>query len=63
MILEDLRDFIRAISEGKTQKHLDAIIRSLQGICHVAKKVNHQKLKALAKEIRLGLGCGGSCGE
>ncbi|MEN9521478.1 MAG: hypothetical protein RLZZ381_4066 [Cyanobacteriota bacterium] len=51
LILEDLRDFIRAISLEKTQKELETIIRSLQGVCHLAKKVKHQKLKALAKEI------------
>jgi transposase len=51
LILEDLRDFIIAISEGKTQKELDKIIRSLQGVCHLAKTIKHQKLKALATEI------------
>jgi transposase len=51
LILEDLRNFIRAISQGKTQKELEQIIRSLQGVCHLAKKVKHQKLKALAREI------------
>ncbi len=51
LILEDLRDFIRAISQGKTQTELDRIIRSLQGVCHLGKKVKHKKLKALASEI------------
>lgn len=51
LILEDLRDFIGAIREGKNRTELDQIIRSLQGICHVGKKVQHQKLKSLAKEI------------
>lgn len=51
LILEDLRDFIRAISEGKTRTALDKIIGSLQGVCHLGKKVKHQKLKALASEI------------
>ena len=51
LMLTDLKDFIRAISEGKTQEELDRIIRSLQGVCHLAKTVNHKKLKALAREI------------
>ena len=51
MILEDLRNFIRAISEGKTRQELDQIIRSLQGVCYLGKKVKHKKLKALASEI------------
>ena len=51
LILEDLRDFIRGISEGKTQKQLEKMIRSLQGVCHLAKTIKHQKLKALANEI------------
>ena len=51
LILEDLRDFIRAISEGKTRTALDKIIGSLQGVCHLGKKVKHKKLKALANEI------------
>ncbi len=46
-----MRDFIRAISQGKTQPELDRIIRSLQGVCHLGKKVKHKKLKALASEI------------
>jgi transposase len=51
LILEDLRDFIRAIKLGKNRAELDQIIRSLQGICHVGKRVQHTKLKALASEI------------
>ncbi|MCC0179461.1 IS66 family transposase [Waterburya agarophytonicola K14] len=51
LILEDLRDFIYAIKSGKNRAELDLIIRSLQGICHVGKRVKHTKLKALAKEI------------
>jgi hypothetical protein len=51
LILEDLRDFIRGISQGKTQSELEKIIRSLQGVCHLGKKVKHKKLKALAREI------------
>ncbi len=51
LILEDLRDFIRGISEGKTQAELEKIIRSLQGVCNLGKKVKHKKLKALASEI------------
>jgi transposase len=51
LILEDLRDFIRGISEGKTQPELDKIIYSLQGVCHLGKKVKHKKLQALAREI------------
>ncbi len=51
LILEDLRDFIYAIKSGKNRAELDLIIRSLQGICHVGKKVKHRKLQALAKEI------------
>ncbi len=51
LILEDLRNFIRAISEGKTRQELDQIIRSLQGVCYLGKKVKHKKLKALASEI------------
>jgi transposase len=51
LILEDLRDFIRAIGEKKTQSNLDRIIRSLEGVCHLGKKVKHKKLKALASEI------------
>ena len=44
LILEDLRDFIRAISKSQTRQELDKIIRSLQGVCHLAKKVKHKKL-------------------
>lgn len=51
LILEDLKDFIGAIKEGQTEKELERIVRSLQGICHLAKTVKHKKLKALAKEI------------
>lgn len=51
LILEDLKDFITAIREGKNRAELEIIIRSLQGICHVGKRVCHVKLKALAKEI------------
>lgn len=51
LILDDLRDFIGAIREGKNRVELDLIIRSLQGICYVGKKVQHQKLKRLASEI------------
>ena len=51
LILEDLKDFITAIREGKNRAELEIIIRSLQGICHVGKRVKHVKLKALAKEI------------
>ena len=48
LILEDLRDFIRGISQGKIQAELEKIIHSLQGVCHLGKKVKHKKLKALA---------------
>ena len=51
LILDDLRDFIRAIREGKNRVELDLIIRSVLGICHVGKRIKHVKLKALAKEI------------
>ncbi len=51
LILEDLRDFIGAIKSGKNRAELDQIIRSLQGICYVGKRVKHTKLKALASEI------------
>ena len=51
IILEDLRDFIRAIREGKNRAELETIIRSLRGICYVGKKVKHRKLKGLASEI------------
>ncbi|NJL52243.1 MAG: transposase [Hydrococcus sp. SU_1_0] len=51
LILADLKDFIGAIREGKTEKELERIVRSLQGVCHLAKTVKHKKLKALAKEI------------
>ena len=51
LILEDLRDFIHGISQGKTRQELDKIIRSLQGVCYLGKKVKHKKLKALASEI------------
>jgi transposase len=51
LILDDLKDFISAIREGKNQAELEIIIRSLRGICYVGKKVKHQKLKALASEI------------
>jgi transposase len=51
LILFALRDFIRAISEGKTWQELEKIIRSLQGVCPDGKKVKHKKLQALAREI------------
>ena len=51
LILTDLKDFIRAISQGKTRRELDKIIRSLRGVCHLGKRVKHEKLQALAKEI------------
>ncbi len=51
LILEELKDFIRGISQGKTRQELDKIIRSLKGVCHLGKKVQHIKLKALASEI------------
>jgi hypothetical protein len=51
LILEDLRDFIRGIKEEKNRAELETIIRSLQGICYVGKKVKHRKLQALASEI------------
>ena len=51
LILEDLKDFISAIKAGKMQQELMRAIRSLQGICHVGKRVKHTKLKALASEI------------
>lgn len=37
--------------ESKTKPELEKIIRSLQGVCHLAKTVKHKKLKALASEI------------
>ena len=46
-----MKDLIRAIRFGKNRAELDQIIHSLQGICHVGKRVKHVKLKALAKEI------------
>ena len=51
LILDDLRDFIHAINSGQNRAELDQIIRSLQGICHVGKRVKHTRLKALASEI------------
>ena len=51
LILTDLKDFIRALSEGKTRRELDKIIRSLRGACYLGKRVKHEKLQALAKEI------------
>ena len=51
LILDNLRNFIHAIKSGKNQMELDRIIRSLQGICYVGKRVKHTKLKALAREI------------
>ncbi|HEY9768619.1 MAG TPA: transposase [Coleofasciculaceae cyanobacterium] len=51
LILEDLKDFIDAIKKGKTEQELERIVRSLQGVCHLAKTIKHQKLKALAREI------------
>ena len=52
LILDNLRDFIHAIKSGTNRVELDQIIRSLQGVCHVGRRVvNHEKLKALANEI------------
>jgi transposase len=51
LIFEDLRDFIDAIKSGQKRAKLDQIIRSLEGICHVGKRVKPTKLKALASEI------------
>lgn len=52
LILDNLRDFIHAIKSETNRVELDQIIRSLQGVCHVGKRVvNHEKLKALANEI------------
>lgn len=51
LILSDLKDFLHGINQSKTREELDKIIRSLQGVCHLGKKVKHKKLKALAKEI------------
>ncbi len=51
LILEDLKDFISAIGEGKNRAELEMIIRSLRGVCHIGKRIKHTKLKALAKEI------------
>jgi transposase len=51
LILASLRDFMRAISDSQTPQELDKIIRSLQGLCHLASTVKHQKLQALAREI------------
>ena len=52
LILDNLRDFIHALKSGKNQPELNQIIRSLEGICHIGKRVvRHEKLKALANEI------------
>jgi IS1 family transposase len=51
LILTSLKDFIDAINQGQSSVELEKIICSLQAVCHLAKKVHHQKLKALAAEI------------
>ncbi len=37
--------------KAKPRQKSEKIIRSLQGVCHLGKKVKHKKLKALASEI------------
>ena len=37
--------------KAKPRQKSEKIIRSLQGVCYLGKKVKHKKLKALASEI------------
>ena len=46
-----MKDFIHGLNSGQNRAELDQIILSLRGICHLGKRVKHQKLKALASEI------------
>ena len=49
------------IAEGSEDNRLiRKLLAGLRRVCHLGKKVEHNKLQALAKEIRLGLGGGDS---
>ena len=51
-ILDDLRELIATIAEKSENSHLTCkLLRGLRRVCHLGKKAEHQKLKALAKEI------------
>lgn len=51
-ILDDLRSLISTIASGSEDNHLiRKLLRGLRRVCHLGKKVDHQKLQALGKEI------------
>ena len=63
-ILDDLRELIATIASASEDNRLiRKLLARLRRVCHLGKKADHTKLQALAKEIRLGLGCGGSLCE
>ncbi len=60
-ILDDLRKLMATIAEGSEDNRLiRKRMAGLRRVGHLGKKVEHNKLQALAKEIRLGLGGGDS---
>lgn len=60
-ILDDLRKLMTTIADGSEDNRLiRKLLAGLRRVCHLGKKVEHTKLQALAKEIRLGLGCSDS---
>ena len=61
-ILEDLRELIAKIADAGAKEipKVGKILARLTRVCYLGKKADHSKLQALAKEIRLGLGCGSS---
>ena len=51
-ILDDLRSLISTIASGSEDNHYyRKLLRGLRRVCHLGKKVDHQKLQALGKEI------------
>ncbi len=60
-ILGDLRELIATIASASEDNRLiRQLLAGLRRVCHLGKKADHNKLQALAKEIRLGLGCSSS---
>jgi hypothetical protein len=57
-ILTDLRKLIETIVQGgsESSRLVSRLLSRLCRVCHLGQKAAHAKLRALAREIRLGLG-------
>lgn len=61
-ILDDLRALMAKIADAgsKAVPKVGKLLARLTRVCYLGKKADHTKLQALAKEIRMGLGCSSS---